>query len=111
MLSEVKEPITQKLPNVKNTNKNHYWKSNTHHNKTKWISVFMKYQYVTINGPEEKLYNITTTDRTRIKHMKLDKSFIYRDLEYNQYEIDKGTQQYVRSEQGQDHYTYIYTYI
>ena len=83
MLLEVIEPITPKYlkcktykqePLLKNTNT----QNNKTHNK---IHLFIIYEYLSRNGPEEELYNITT-DRTRIKQIKdeLNKSFIYGEL-------------------------------
>ena len=113
MLLEVIEPITPKYlkcktykqePLLKNTNT----QNNKIYNK---IDLFIIYEYLSRHGPEEELYNITTTENTTIKQIKeeLNKSFIYGDLEYNQYEIYKGGEQEdkERPPEPQKHF-YIY---
>ena len=114
MLLEVIEPITPKYlkcktykqePLLKNTNT----QNNKIYNK---IDLFIIYEYLSKHGPEEELYNITTTDNTTIKQIKeeLNKSCIYGELEPEQYEIYTGGQQENRERQNREPQTFHYTY-
>lgn len=113
MLLEVIEPITPKYPKCKTYIQEPLLKNtNTQNNKiyTK-IDLFIKYEYLSRHGIEEELYNITTTDNTTIKQIKdeLNKSFIYGELDPEQYEIYKGGEQEDKERQPEPQkYFYIY---
>ena len=64
--------------------------------QTSNILIFIKYEYLSRGGdPGEELYDIKTTEETTIKHIKdeLNKSFIFGELDPDQYEIYKGGEQ------------------
>ena len=82
-------------------------------NKTMYI--YIKYEYLSRYGdPGEELYEITTTEGATIKDIKdeINKSFIYGELDPEQYEIYKGMEQEDKAKartdrEPQTHY-YIY---
>ena len=65
-------------------------------NQKKKILIFIKYEYLSRYGePNEELYDITATEQTTIKDLKdeINKSFIFGELNNEQYEIYKGGEQ------------------
>jgi len=71
--------------------------------------IFIKYEYLARGGdPGEELYEIKANENTTLQEVKeeLNKSFLYGELEPQQYEIYTGGEQYQRSEPGADYYTY-----
>ena len=104
MLLEVIEPITnentfKKVEPLKQTNN---------------ILIFIKYEYLGREGdPGEELYNLELNENTTIKQVKdeLNKSFIYGELDPDQYEIYKGGEQEDRERTNREPSTYYYTYL
>ena len=79
----------------------------------KKILIFIKYEYLGYGGdPYEELYNITATEETTIKDLKkeINKSFLYGELDDEQYEIYKGGEQEDR-EKNREPMTFYYKYI
>ena len=75
--------------------------------------IYIKYEYLGYGGdPYEELYNITATEETTIKDLKkeINKSFLYGELDDEQYEIYKGGEQEDR-EKNREPMTFYYKYI
>ena len=75
--------------------------------------IYIKYEYLGYGGdPYEELYNITATEETTIKDLKteINKSFLYGELEDEQYEIYKGGEQEDK-EKNREPMTFYYKYI
>ena len=80
--------------------------------QTNNILIFIKYEYLSRYGdPAEELYDIETTENTTIKQIKdeLNKSFIFGELDPDQYEIYKGGEQEDK-ERPTNGSTFYYTY-
>ena len=58
----------------------------------KRILIFVKYEYESKFGPSEELYDMKVDTQTTIKYVKnkLDGSFMFGELEPNQYSIYKN---------------------
>ena len=71
--------------------------------------IFVKYEYESKFGPCEELYDMTIDAETTIKYVKskLKESFLFGELDMNQYFIYKHGEQHVRSEPMVDYYKYI----
>jgi len=81
--------------------------------KPKKLLIFIKFEYLNRYGePNEELYEIKTTEDARIKDIKyeLNKSFIYGELNNEQYEIYKGGEQQDKERQPEP-MTFYYKYI
>ena len=81
--------------------------------QTNNILIFIKYEYLSRYGdPGEELYDIKTTEATTIKQIKdeLNKSFIFGELDPDQYEIYKGGEQEDKERTNREPQTYYYTY-
>ena len=77
------------------------------------ILIFIKYEYLSRYGePNEELYDITATNQTTIKDLKdeINKSFIYGELNNDQYEIYKCGEQQNHKEKTREAMTYYYKY-
>ena len=75
------------------------------------ILIFVKYEYLSRGGdPNEELYDIQTSENTTLKQIKheLNKSFIYGELDPEQYEIYKGGEQ--ENKDKREAMTFYYTY-
>ena len=74
--------------------------------------IYIKYEYLSRGGdPSEELYEIEATEDTTIKHIKdeLNKTFIFGELDPDQYEIYKGGEQEDK-ERPTNGSTFYYTY-
>ena len=82
-------------------------------NQTKKLLLFIKYEYLSRYGePNEELYDMTATEQTTIKELKdeINKSFIYGELNNEQYEIFKGGEQEDK-DKNREPMTFYYKYI
>ena len=76
--------------------------------------IYIKYGYLSRGGdPGEELYEIKATEDTTIKQIKdeLNKSFIFGELEPDQYEIYKGGEQEDKERTNREPSTYYYIYL
>ena len=74
--------------------------------------IYIKYEYLSRGGdPGEELYDIKATEETTIKQIKdeLNKTFIFGELDPDQYEIYKGGEQEDK-ERPTNGSTFYYTY-
>ena len=81
--------------------------------QTSNILIFIKYEYLSRYGePGEELYDIKTNENTTLKQIKdeLNKSFIFGELDPDQYEIYKGGEQEDKERANRAPSTYYYTY-
>ena len=79
----------------------------------KKILIFIKYEYLGRGGdPYDELYDITATEQTTIKDLKkeINKSFLYGELDDEQYEIYKGGEQEDK-EKNREPMKFYYKYI
>ena len=77
------------------------------------ILIFIKYEYLSRYGePGEEIYYIKTNENTTLKQIKdeLNKSFIFGELDPDQYEIYKGGEQEDKERENRAPSTYYYTY-
>ena len=82
-------------------------------NQTNNILIFIKYEFLSRYGdPGEELYDIKTNENTTIKQIKdeLNKSFIFGELDPDQYEIYKGGEQEDTERENRAPSTHYYTY-
>ena len=82
--------------------------------KPKKLLIFIKFEYLNRYGePNEEIYNITATEQTTIKDLKdeINESFIYGELNNEQYEIYKGGEQENKEITNREPMTYYYKYI
>ena len=83
--------------------------------KPKKLLIFIKFEYLNrYSEPNEKTYNITATaEQTTIKDLKdeINESFIYGELNNEQYEIYKGGEQENKEITNREPMTYYYKYI
>ena len=76
--------------------------------------IYIKYEYLSRGGyPGEELYEIKATEDTTIKQIKdeLNKSFIFGELDPDQYEIYKGGEQEDKERTNREPSTYYYIYL
>jgi len=81
--------------------------------QTNNILIFIKYEYLSRGGdPNQELYDIKTSEHTTLKQIKeeLNKSFIYGELEPEQYEIYTGEEQQNIERRNSEPQTFYYTY-
>ena len=82
-------------------------------NQQKKILIFVKFEYLGRGGdPYDELYDITATKETTIKDLKteINKSFLYGELDFEQYEIYKGGEQEDK-EKNREPMKFYYKYI
>ena len=82
--------------------------------RPKKLLIFIKFEYLNRYGePNEEIYNITATEQTTIKDLKdeINESFIYGELNNEQYEIYKGGEQENKEITNREPMTYYYKYI
>ena len=76
--------------------------------------IYIKYEYLSRGGdPGEELYDIEATEETTIKQIKdeLNKTFIFGELDPDQYEIYKGGEQEDKERTNREPSTYYYIYL
>ena len=75
--------------------------------------IYIKYEYLSRGGdPGEELYEIKATEDTTIKQIKdeFHKSFIFGELDPDQYEIYKGGEQEDKERTNREPSTFYFTY-
>ena len=81
--------------------------------QTSNILIFIKYEYLSRYGePGQELYDIKTNENSTLKQIKdeLNKSFIFGELDPDQYEIYKGGEQEDKERANRAPSTHYYTY-
>jgi hypothetical protein len=82
--------------------------------QTNNILIYIKYEYLSRYGdPAEELYDLKLSENTTIKQVKdeLNKSFIFGELDPDQYEIYKGGEQEDKERTNREPQTYYYIYL
>jgi hypothetical protein len=82
--------------------------------QTNNILIYIKYEYLSRYGdPAEELHDLKLSENTTIKQVKdeLNKSFIFGELDPDQYEIYKGGEQEDKERTNREPQTYYYIYL